>query len=100
MVHRLSVSFAPPAVVDELRRKNPREGGHRRYRHHQWPSADIGHPKLLEHLGMVVGVMKLSDTYEESRKNLDRVAPVYVDTAFFGPVPDGRWRSRSPAKSE
>ena len=36
-----------PGVLEELKKSNPviPETGHRRYKHHQWFTPDIGHPK-------------------------------------------------------
>jgi len=69
-----------PGVLKELQTLNPRtESGRRKHRLHQWLSSDIGHPKLIEHLGMVIGAMKLSATFDEFKANLDRIAPVYGD---------------------
>lgn len=73
-----------PGVLRELQELNPRtETGSRKHKMHQWLSSDVGHPKLLEHLGMVVGFMKLSDTYSDFKCKLDRIAPVYKDAPLF-----------------
>ena len=78
-----------PAVLRELEERNPRTAsGKRANKHHQWLSCDVGHPKLLEHLGLVVGVMKLSDDFQDFKKKLDRVAPVYRDAPLFKGVAD------------
>ena len=37
---------------------------------HQWFSRDVGHPKLREHLSMIIAVMKLSKNWEDFEKNL------------------------------
>jgi len=68
-----------PSVLEELQKLNPREDGRRKHRHHQWLSLDVGHPALLRHLGAVVGLMKISDSYEVFKERLDVVAPVYED---------------------
>lgn len=76
-----------PDVLQALRERNPRtDTGRRPYKHFQWLSGDVGYPKLLEHLGMVVGVMKLSDTFDEFKEKLDRIAKVYMHTDLFGPI--------------
>ena len=64
-----------PQVLEEMQKLNPREDGRRKNRHHQWLSGDVGHPALLRHLGAVVGLMKISETYDEFKEHLDRVAP-------------------------
>ncbi len=78
-----------PAVLRELQQKNPKKGGGRRpHKHHQWLSADIGHPKLIEHLGKVVGVMQLSEDYAQFKRNMDKVAPVYKESPLFAESAD------------
>jgi hypothetical protein len=47
---------------------------------HQHLTADIGHPKLREHLASVVTVMKLSGNYEDFSNKLDAVHPKYGGT--------------------
>jgi hypothetical protein len=44
---------------------------------YQWTSEDIGYPALMLHLGTVVGLMKLHTDYEEFKRQLDQIAPVY-----------------------
>lgn len=46
----------------------------------QWTSEELGKPELLMHLGMVVGLMKLHTDYEEFRKQLDQIAPIYPES--------------------
>ena len=78
-----------PAVLRELQERNPRsESGRRHHRHHQWLSIDIGHPKLLEHLGLVIGVMKLSDDFNDFKKKLNRIAPIYKEAPLFASIAD------------
>jgi hypothetical protein len=73
-----------PSVLKKLQEKNPTtESGRRANKNFQWLSEDMGHPKLLQHLGLVVGAMKLSANYEDFRKNLDKIAPVYKDAPLF-----------------
>ena len=66
-----------PAVLDELRKKNPVVNGRRRHRHYQYLTDNIGHPKLLQHLGSVVTLMRLSDTWEEFKTKIDKIHPRY-----------------------
>jgi hypothetical protein len=78
-----------PGVLKELRERSPRnEKGNRGNKLFQWLSADIGHPKLLQHLGLVVGLMTVSDTYAEFKALLDRAAPIYPEnpTLFDDPT--------------
>ena len=76
-----------PGVLDELRRKNPRVGpSGRRHKHHQWLTESMGHPKLLNHMTMVVGLMRASDDYDQFQTMLNRAAPVYRDAPLFAEI--------------
>ena len=59
------------------------EAGNRKHKFHQRLTADIGHPKLIEHLGMVIGFMKLSGNYCDFKAKLDRISPVYKEAPLF-----------------
>jgi hypothetical protein len=54
---------------------------------HSWTSEELGKPELLLHLGMVVGLMKLHTDYDQFHKQLDQIAPVYLEnpTLFDDP---------------
>jgi hypothetical protein len=72
-----------PAVLDELKRKNPRlPSGSRRTKHHQWLSSGFGHPKLREHLAKVIALMQVSKTWDEFMARLDFVAPKHTGYLF------------------
>ena len=78
-----------PGVLRKLQEITPRTpSGTLKHRFHQRMSVDVGHPKLLEHLGLVVGVMKLSDNFKDFRGKLDRIAPVYKDAPLFNQEDD------------
>ena len=65
-----------PGVLDELRRKNPtRETGSRKYKHHQWFTPDIGHPKLKEHLSAVIALMRAASNWRSFQRMLNRAFP-------------------------
>jgi hypothetical protein len=69
-----------PGVLEELRRITPkREGGG--YKQHLFRrlTANVGYPKLREHLGSVVTAMKLSDGWREFMTKLDRLHPRFRD---------------------
>ena len=73
-----------PGALEELRRRNPtNDKGRRKSAHFQWLSEDVGHPKLLQHLGAVVGLMKISDDWETFKGWLDRAAPTQEDMPLF-----------------
>lgn len=70
-----------PGVLAELRRLNPRtEAGHRKARHHQWLTEDVGHPRLREHLAAVIALMRASGSWDQFHRMLDRALPRYGST--------------------
>jgi hypothetical protein len=69
-----------PRVLAELQERTGRsDNGNRPNKLFQWLSEDAGHPKLLQHLGLVVGLMRISKTYKEFQGHLDVAAPVPAD---------------------
>ena len=72
-----------PGVFEEIRRKNPAANGRRKSKHFQWLTGDVGHPKLLQHLGSIVTLMKLASTWDELKANVDRFHPVWRDMPLF-----------------
>lgn len=70
-----------PGVLEELKRVTPRnESGRRRHKYFQRLTANLGYPKLREHLGSVVTLMKLSDDWADFERKLDRIHPRIGDT--------------------
>jgi hypothetical protein len=66
-----------------LKRVTPRdERGRHKTQLHRRLTEDVGHPKLLEHLAAVVGIMKGYDDGEWDRfmRHLDRAKPRYGET--------------------
>ena len=73
-----------PGVLDELRTVNPaNERGNRKAKHHQWLTAEIGHPKLLQHLSAVVALMRVSSGYDAFIRLLDKALPKYTSAPLF-----------------
>ena len=69
-----------PGLLKQLQERSPLTAkGNRSTKLFQWLSDDVGHPKLLQHLGAVVGLMKISPDYETFKKHLDVVAPIETD---------------------
>ncbi len=67
-----------PGVLGELKRVTPQdEDGRPKYRYFRRLTSNIGYPKLREHLGSVVTLMKLSDEWEEFVTKLDLIHPRY-----------------------
>jgi hypothetical protein len=67
-----------PGVLDELKRITPQdENGRPRYRYFRHLTSNIGYPKLREHLGSIVTIMKLSDEWQEFMDKINRIHPRY-----------------------
>jgi hypothetical protein len=65
-----------PKLVEELKRLNPKdEKGHRKARHHQWLTADVGHPRLRDHLNGILALMRASRTWAEFKRLVDKAYP-------------------------
>ena len=70
-----------PGVLDELKKVTPRsDAGNLRHKFFQRLTTNTGYPKLREHLGSVVTIMKLSNSWREFKENLDRIHPRYGNT--------------------
>lgn len=68
-----------PGVLAELKQVNPKdESGRRRHKYFQWLTTNVGYPKLREHLGSVVAIMKLSTDWYDFRAKIDRLHPRYA----------------------
>jgi hypothetical protein len=77
-----------PGVLGELRRITPKdESGRRKHKYFQRLTSNIGYPKLKEHLGGVVAVMKLSSDWADFMDKLERLYPVPGETMRL-PFPD------------
>lgn len=70
-----------PGVLEELQRVNPRdESGRRKSKYFQHLTTNHGYPKLREHLGSVVTLMKLSTSWSDFMLKLDHIHPRIGDT--------------------
>jgi len=70
-----------PGVLDELKRVSTKgDNGRSKHKLFQKLTQNIGYPKLREHLGSVVTLMKLSDDYRDFRLKLDRIHPPFGKT--------------------
>ena len=79
-----------PGVLDELKRVTPKtDNGRPKSRYFQMLTTNIGYPKLREHLGSVVTIMKLSDGWPEFTDKLERLHPRYGSTLAL-PFQDGQ----------
>jgi hypothetical protein len=70
-----------PGILRELEERNPIDAkGHRKAKHHQWLTEDVGHPALAQHLHAVLGLMRVSDSWDQFKRLLDRAFPKRGDT--------------------
>jgi hypothetical protein len=77
-----------PGVLEELRRVTPKaESGRRKHKYFQRLTSNVGYPKLREHLGSVVTIMKLSADWADFTSKIDRLHPRYGETMML-PFPD------------
>jgi hypothetical protein len=73
-----------PGVRQELHRLTPRdEKGRLKQKLFQRLTDHVGHPKLLEHLATVSGLMRAADTWEQFMRLLNRSLPRYGDTPYL-----------------
>ncbi|HEV3235865.1 MAG TPA: P63C domain-containing protein [Gemmataceae bacterium] len=80
LVNHLVYRRLAPGVLAELRRVNPViENGRRKNKNYKWLTPTVGHPKLLQLLGSEVTLMKMSETYADVEKLVDRFHEVHHD---------------------
>jgi hypothetical protein len=64
-----------PGILRELEARNPiDEHGHRKAKHHQWLTEDVGHPALAQHLHAVIGLMRAANSWDDFKNMLDEIA--------------------------
>ena len=70
-----------PGILQELEERNPRnENWHRKARHHQWLTEDIGHSALAQHLHAVIAFMRISKSWDQFYEMLNHAFPKRGDT--------------------
>ena len=73
-----------PGVLEELKRVQVRdEEGRPKHKLFQRLTQNAGYPKLREHLGSVVAIMKLSTDWRDFHDKLDRIHPRFGDTMML-----------------
>lgn len=80
-----------PGVLDELKRVADRnDHGQARHKYFQRLTSNVGYPKLREHLGSIVAIMKLSDDWGDFMGKVDRLHPRFGETPMlpFDAEPD------------
>jgi hypothetical protein len=70
-----------PKVREELKRPEPRDAsGRHKDKLHQRLTADIGHPRLREHLTAVIALMRVSPDHDVFEMLLNAAGPRWDDT--------------------
>ena len=70
-----------PHIHEELKVRNPKlPSGHRRSKHHQWLTQDIGHPVLQAHLVGVMALMRAAANWGSFQRFLQRSLPKSGET--------------------
>jgi P63C domain len=70
-----------PGVLEKLKEVTPyHESGRRKHKYFQRLTSNVGYPKLKEHLGAVVAIMKLSTNWTDFMDKIDRICPRYGET--------------------
>jgi hypothetical protein len=73
-----------PGVLAELKRVQDKDDeGRPKHKLFQRLTTNAGYPKLREHLGSVVTLMKLSRDWNDFRDKIDRIHPRYGDTMLL-----------------
>jgi hypothetical protein len=73
-----------PGVLDELKRVTPKSAaGRHKQKLFQRLTTNVGYPKLREHLGAVVAIMRLSNHWHDFMAKLNRLHPRYGETMLL-----------------
>jgi hypothetical protein len=73
-----------PGILQKLEALNPKnERGHRKHKHHQWLTEDVGHPELAQHLYALIGFMRASTSWKNFREMVQKAYPKKGETLFL-----------------
>ena len=65
-----------PGILKELEERNPRdEKGQRKAKHHQWLTADVGHPALAQQVYAAIGFMRAASGWDDFLQAYYRAFP-------------------------
>lgn len=67
----------PDGVLDKLRELNPtdEETKRRKWKHHQFLSAEVGQPDLRDHILQILPIMRISKDWNSFKRHLDVALP-------------------------
>ena len=92
LTNKLIYSRLAPGVLAKLQEKNPSQNGRRKNKNFQYLTDDVGHPKLLQHLGSIVTLMKLTpsgkDAWDELEATVDKIHKPYRPMPLFDHLED------------
>lgn len=72
-----------PGVLEELRKRNPRnDHGYRKNKHFQHLTIDKGHPKLREHISQVLVLMRAATDWDHFYYLINRAIPAFDGRAI------------------
>jgi hypothetical protein len=70
-----------PGVLKELQERNPiTENGHRKSKHHQWLTDDIGIPALSQHIHTLIAFMRASSNWDQFHRLVERSFTKFGET--------------------
>lgn len=76
LTNDLIYSRLAPGVLDELKRRTPRDDhGRAKVHYHRWLTDDLGVPRLQEHLSAVIALMKASQDWRTFTRLINRALP-------------------------
>jgi hypothetical protein len=64
-----------PSLLTILRQKNPIFHGRRKVKHFQWLTGEVGEPNLKARLEAIIAVMRISKSWEELKRYINRLYP-------------------------
>jgi hypothetical protein len=77
-INNFVYSRLAPQVLSELRRLNPSEDGKRKGKHTQWIDVDYGHPKLKEHLSILIAFARATGyNFTNWKRMVERALPKF-----------------------
>ena len=80
-INNLVYERLAPGLLRELEEKNPKgDSGHRKAKHHQWLSDDVGHPALSAHIHSTIAFMRAAADWDQLMHLMDRAFPKKGDT--------------------
>lgn len=68
-----------PGLLKSLKDRRA-ERGNQSNKLYWWTSDELGHNELMLHLGTVVGLMKIHSDYDQFKKQLDTIAPIWPES--------------------